>query len=70
MRIGAYLAEVFEGRVSAYYPAFPEAVSLARVHFIIGRDKGRTPRFDQTALEAGIEALASDLGRRPAPISC
>src|SRR5690606_2761952 len=35
-RIGAYLKTAFDGRVSAYYPAFPEG-TLARVHFIIGR---------------------------------
>src|SRR5262249_30870775 len=36
-RIGKYLAEAFAGRVSAYYPSFPEAMPLTRVHFIIGR---------------------------------
>ncbi|HUH49418.1 MAG TPA: NAD-glutamate dehydrogenase, partial [Mycoplana sp.] len=35
-KIGAYLKTVYDGRVSAYYPAFPEG-GLARVHFIIGR---------------------------------
>jgi glutamate dehydrogenase len=38
--IGDYLAEVFKGRVSAFYPFFPEG-PLTRVHFIIGRDEGR-----------------------------
>src|SRR5690606_16143251 len=42
-RIGNYLKTVFEGRVSAYYPAFPEG-SLTRVHFIIGRSDGVTPK--------------------------
>ena len=50
-RIGAYLAEVYEGRLSAYYPYFPEG-ELVRVHFIIGRDGGRTPRPARDALEA------------------
>ena len=35
-RIGAYLAGVYDGRVSAYYPSFPEEGELVRVHFIIG----------------------------------
>ena len=39
VRIGAYLAEVYEGRVSAFYPSFPEG-DLVRVQFIIGRNGG------------------------------
>ena len=50
-RIGEYLKTVFEGRLSAYYPAFPEG-SLARVHFIIGRSGGKTPKVEQAKLEA------------------
>ena len=56
-RVGAYLAYTFEGRLSAYYPAFPESMPLARVHFIIGRDVGKTPVRAQADLEAGIAAL-------------
>jgi len=62
VRIGNYLAEVFEGRVSAYYPAFPEAMPLTRVHFIIGRDGGKTPDLSQAKLEAGIAALIRTWG--------
>src|SRR5262249_8520998 len=40
--IGAYLAEAFEGHVSAFYPFYPEG-PLVRVHFIIGRRGGATP---------------------------
>ncbi|UUP17459.1 NAD-glutamate dehydrogenase [Nitratireductor thuwali] len=54
--IGDYLKTVFEGRVSAYYPAFPEG-TLARVHFIIGRSGGKTPRVDSNQLEAGIREI-------------
>ncbi|WP_336055283.1 NAD-glutamate dehydrogenase [Nitratireductor sp. CH_MIT9313-5] len=54
--IGEYLKTVFEGRVSAYYPAFPEG-TLARVHFIIGRSGGKTPRIDAETLEAGIRKI-------------
>jgi glutamate dehydrogenase len=54
--IGEYLAEVYEGRVSAYYPFFPEG-PLARVHFIIGRDTGESPRPDRVTLEDTIGAI-------------
>ncbi len=36
-------AEVFEGHVSAFYPAFPEG-TLARVRFIIGRSRRQDAR--------------------------
>ncbi|TYR34102.1 NAD-glutamate dehydrogenase [Mesorhizobium microcysteis] len=55
-RIGAFLKTVFDGRLSAYYPAFPEG-SLARVHFIIGRSDGKTPRVETAALEAGLRSI-------------
>jgi len=51
--IGAYLADEYEGRVSAFYPHFPEG-DLVRVQFIIGRDGGRTPNPSRDALEAGV----------------
>ncbi len=54
--IGSYLAEVFEGRLSAYYPSYPEG-PLARVHYIIGRDAGATPVVSQAQLEADIARL-------------
>src|SRR5579885_202359 len=55
-RLGDYFAEVFKGRVSAFYPFFPEG-PLARVHFIIGRDEGKTPDPDRAALEAAVEDI-------------
>ena len=55
-KIGAYLKTAFEGRLSAYYPAFPEG-SLARVHFIIGRSGGRTPKVEQAAIEETIRDI-------------
>ncbi|WP_375459099.1 NAD-glutamate dehydrogenase [uncultured Enterovirga sp.] len=56
-RIGKYLAEAYQGRVSAVYPAYPEGV-LARTHFIIGRDGGATPEVSRETLEAEIAAIA------------
>lgn len=55
-KIGLFLKDAFQGRVSAYYPAFPEG-GLARVHFIIGRSGGEVPTPDPAALEAGIRAI-------------
>ncbi|BCH06881.1 NAD-glutamate dehydrogenase [Mesorhizobium sp. 131-3-5] len=55
-KIGAYLKNVFEGRLSAYYPAFPEG-GLARVHFIIGRSGGKTPKVEQATIEAAIRDI-------------
>src|SRR5690606_20097223 len=43
----------YAGHVSATYPAFPEG-ALARVHFIIGRHQGETPRPETGLLEARI----------------
>lgn len=51
--IGRYLAEVYQGRMSAYYPFFPEG-PLVRVHFIIGRDQGNCPRPDRATLEEAV----------------
>ena len=50
VKIGEYLANAFIGRVSAYYPFFPEG-PLVRVHFIIGRSGGATPDIDRATLE-------------------
>ncbi|MCB1492051.1 MAG: NAD-glutamate dehydrogenase, partial [Rhodobiaceae bacterium] len=50
------LFEVYEGRLSAYYPSYPEG-PLARVHYIIGRDKGTTPDISQSELESSIARL-------------
>ena len=79
LKIGDYLATAFNGRVSAYYPAFPEG-SLARVHFIIGRMAGETPNPSQAELETAIEgivrtwsdelALALNGGSDPARARC
>jgi glutamate dehydrogenase len=55
-KIGDYLKTAFDGRVSAFYPAFPEG-SLARVHFIIGRSGGKTPTVAPEALEAAIRDI-------------
>ena len=54
--IGEYLAGVFNGRVSAFYPYFPDG-PLVRVHFIIGRDSGETPNPDRETLEDAISAI-------------
>ncbi|GAB5428404.1 MAG: NAD-glutamate dehydrogenase [Devosia indica] len=58
-RITQYLADLYDGRVSAYYPHFPEG-DLVRLHVIIGRNGGATPQPDRRALETGVEALTHD----------
>ncbi len=55
-QIGAFLAQIYQGRVSAYYPYFPDG-PLTRVHFIIGRDAGETPNPSRVEVEAGIAAI-------------
>jgi glutamate dehydrogenase len=55
-KIGLWLRTAFEGRLSAYYPAFPEG-GLARVHFIIGRSGGKTPKIEPAAIEKAIRDI-------------
>jgi glutamate dehydrogenase len=56
VQIGNYLANVYQGRVSAFYPFFPEG-PLVRVHFIIGRYSGETPNPDRATLEHAVEEI-------------
>ncbi len=56
VRIGEFLADTYNGRVSAYYPFFPEG-PLVRIHFIIGRSKGKTPVRSQRFLDGNIERI-------------
>ncbi|MDH3579018.1 MAG: NAD-glutamate dehydrogenase [Hyphomicrobiales bacterium] len=56
-RIGDYLADIYKGRVSAFYLFFPEG-RLVRIHFIVGRYEGDTPQPEQQQLEADIAAIA------------
>ena len=55
--IGDYLATAYDGRLSAYYPYFPEG-NLVRIHFIIGRYGGETPRPSQEQIEADISRIS------------
>ncbi len=54
--VGDYLADKFHGRVSAFYPYYNDA-PYVRIHYIIGRDEGRTPDLDPRGLEADIASL-------------
>jgi glutamate dehydrogenase len=60
-RVGAFLAQIYQGRLSAAYPAYPDG-PLARTHYIIGRDEGRTPKIDRATLESGIAAIVRTWG--------
>ncbi|GAK71360.1 NAD-dependent glutamate dehydrogenase [Agrobacterium rubi TR3 = NBRC 13261] len=57
-KMGEYLSEVYDGHISAYYPAFPEG-AVARVHFIVGRTNGKTPRVAQDKLEDAVSDIAA-----------
>ncbi|WP_417671180.1 NAD-glutamate dehydrogenase [Roseibium sp.] len=56
LNIGTYLATIYEGRLSAWYVTYPEG-PLARVHFIVGRDKGETPRPEREELEQAVATM-------------
>ncbi len=56
LKIGAYLAKRFDGRVSAVYPHFPEGM-MARVHFIIGRNENGLPDYDDKQIEMDVHEL-------------
>jgi glutamate dehydrogenase len=56
-RAGKLIAEAWNGRVSAYYPAFSDA-PLARVHYIIGVTPGQHGSPDLAALEAEVAESA------------
>ena len=57
MKIGAYLANAFIGRVSAFYPYFPDEGPLVRVHFIVGRSGGSTPVIERATLEQEVQSI-------------
>jgi glutamate dehydrogenase len=61
VRITQYLAKAYDGRISAYYPHFPEG-DLVRLHVIIGRVAGPTPRPSRNELEDRVNALTSNFG--------
>ncbi len=56
LNIGTYLASIYEGRLSAWYVTYMEG-PLARVHFIVGRDKGETPKPEQDELEKAVASM-------------
>jgi glutamate dehydrogenase len=55
-RISAYLADAFKGRVSAFYPFFPEG-PLVRVNFIVARGDSDLATPERSSLERGIESI-------------
>lgn len=56
LKIGAYLAKAYDGYVSTWFIAYPEG-TLARLHLIIGRRTGSTPKLASHALERAVEAI-------------
>ncbi len=55
-RISTLLCDVCRGRISAYYPYFPEG-PLVRVHFIIERGDSAPPAIDTSELERRITSI-------------
>lgn len=55
-KIGAYLAQSYDGRLSVAQPDFPDG-PLARTHYIIGLSEEAPPERDPATLEAGIAAI-------------
>ncbi len=55
-KVGELLANLYQGRLSAAYPAYPEG-PLSRTHYIIGRDEGKTPLVSRETLETGIAQI-------------
>ncbi len=55
-KIAAMLARLYQGRVSAVHPAYPEG-PLARIHIIIGRDEGTTPDIARQQIEEAITSI-------------
>jgi glutamate dehydrogenase len=56
IRIGEYLARVYDGHLSAFYPVFLEN-GLVRIQFIVGRTSGKTPQIDRAELEKQITSI-------------
>src|SRR5215510_9813723 len=54
--IGEYLANTYKGRLSAFFPFFPEG-PLVRVHFIIGRIDATVPEPDRATLEGAVSGI-------------
>jgi glutamate dehydrogenase len=54
--IGRYLTTAFHGRLSAYYPFFPES-ALVRVQYIVARTDAALANPDRSALDRGVEAI-------------
>jgi len=54
--IAGYLVEVFQGRLSGYYPFFPES-PLVRIQYIIARTDSPLADPDRASLDRGVEAI-------------
>jgi len=67
-RVGEYLAGIYQGRVSAAYPSYPDG-PLARTHYIVGRNEGETPHVDRETLEKRHRRNRANLGRRTAHVA-
>ena len=68
-QIGKLLSQVYEGRIAAFYPYFPEG-PLVRVQFIVARLAGPTPQADVADLERRIVEIVRTWEDRLADAIC
>jgi glutamate dehydrogenase len=54
--LGDYLAQAYNGHVSAFYPFFPEG-PLVRVHFIIAAGEGALASPDRATIETAVGGI-------------
>ncbi len=55
-RIGNRIAELYHGRISAWFPQFLEN-GMTRVQYILGRDSGKTPSISELELEEEVRSI-------------
>ncbi len=56
-KVGAYLAGIYDGYLSAFYPVFLEN-GLTRVQFVLGRKGGKTPVVPRKELEHAVTEIS------------
>jgi len=56
VKIGEFLAQAYDGRISAHYTSYPEG-TLTRIQYIIGRNEDETPSPNLQDMEVIIEGL-------------
>jgi glutamate dehydrogenase len=66
-RIATLLTEAYKGRLSTFTPNFQDG-PLVRIHFVIGRYEGPTPRPNRAALEESVRLIVQSWQDRLAQV--